>query len=446
MTFITRKNLDRRTFLRGASATIALPALDAMIPALTPGALAAVRRPRLGFIYVAHGAVMNQWTPTTTGTDFAFTRPLQPLESLRSHVNILSNLVHYQANSLGDGPADHARSGPVWLSGVHAKKTEGEDVRAGRTIDQIAAESIGQDTLYPSLEITTEDMTGLIGACDAGYSCTYLNTISWKTETQPLPMEINPRNVFERLFGFEQTPEARQARLAMDRSILDEIQGSVGTFRKGLGADDRQRMEQYFDNLREIERRLQVAESRQGTGLDVPDAPIGVPDNFEDHTKSMLDLMALAFETDMSRIFTFMLVRDVSQRSYPQIGVPDPHHATSHHQNDPEKLEKLVRINTYHVSMLAHFLEKLKTTPDVDGSLLDNSMVLYGSGMSNSDQHDHDPLPTILAGGGAGSLKTGQHVMYDSGTPMSNLLLSMLNKAGVPTERVGDSTGLLPHI
>jgi hypothetical protein len=322
---------------------------------------------------------------------------------------------------------------------VHPKRTEGEDVRAATTIDQIAAQHIGQDNRYPSLEITTEDMTGLVGACDTGYSCTYMNTISWRTPTTPLPMEINPRVIFERLFGDGGSPEQRMARIQEDRSILDEITRETPGLQSGLGPRDRARVGEYLDNIREIERRLQIAGKQTSSRLDVPDAPVGVPDSYEEHVKLMYDLMALAYQTDLTRVFSFMMARELSQRSYPQVGVPEPHHATSHHQDDPAKLAKLVKIQNYHVTLFAHFLEKLRATPDGDGNLLDHSMILYGSSLSNSNIHNHNPLPILVAGGGSGQLKGGRHLKFAENTPMANLLLSLLNRAGVPQDKVGDS-------
>ena len=446
MRFVAKKCLDRRTFLRGAGTVLALPLLDAMVPALTAQTRTAANpQTRLGFIYIPHGAVMKQWTPAATGSGFEFSDVLKPLEAHRDHVLVLSNLAHHQADSLGDGGADHARSSPTFLSGVHPKRTEGEDVRAATTIDQIAAEHIGQDTRYPSLELTTEDMTGLVGACDTGYSCTYMNTISWRTPTTPLPMEINPRVVFERLFGDGGSAAQRLARIQEDRSILDEITRETPGLESQLGPKDRTRVSEYLDNVREIERRLQVAEKQSATSLDVPQAPVGVPDSYEEHVKLMFDLMALAYQTDSTRIFTFMMARELSQRSYPQVGVPEPHHATSHHQDDPVKLAKLVKIQNYHVTLFAHFLEKLKSTPDGDGSLLDHAILLYGSSMSNSNIHNHNPLPVLMAGGGGG-LKGGRHLKYAEATPMANALMSVLARAGVPQDKVGDSTGPLADV
>jgi hypothetical protein len=434
--------------LRGISgAAISLPLLDSMIPALTAQTKTAANvTPRLGCVYIPHGAVMDKWTPVGTGTDFEFGPVLSALQRHRESVVVVSNLCHPMAEALGDGAADHSRSTATWLNGTHAKKTEGEDVRAGTTIDQMAADKIGQTTRFPSLEIATEDMTGLIGACDVGYSCAYMNTISWRNPTTPNPMEINPRVVFERLFGEGGTTEERVARMNEDKSILDQIGSAVPRLQQGLGAKDRTRMNEYLENIREIERRLQIAERQAGAQVAVPTAPVGVPDSFEEHVGLMYDMMALAFQSDTTRVFSFMMARELSQRSYPQIGVPDPHHATSHHQDNPEKLAKLVKIQNYHLSLFAKFLDKLKATPDGDGNLLDHTTLLYGSCMSNSNIHNHNPLPTLLAGGGAGTLKGGRHLKYPENTTMSNLLLSVLNKVVVPVEKVGDSTGPLADV
>jgi hypothetical protein len=436
MIFVTRKHIPRRAFLRSARAAFGLPLLDAMVPALTAQTKSVAH---LGFVYIPHGAVMDQWTPVATGSKFEFSPVLKPLAPFRERLLILSGLAHHQADSLGDGGADHARSSPTFLSGMHPKRTEGEDIRAGITIDQIAAQKIGQGNRYPSIEITTEDMTGVVGACDTGYSCSYMNTISWRTPTTPLPMEINPRVIFERLFG------SAGARVQEDRSILDEIAREVPGLASTVGPRDRARLDEYLDGVREIERRLQIAAKQRAASIAPPEAPAGVPDSYEEHAKLMFDLMALAWQTDMTRIFTFMLARELSQRSYPQVGVPEPHHATSHHQDDPVKLAKLVKIQTYHATLFAHFLERLRSIPDGDGSLLDHSLILYGSSMSNSNLHNHKPLP-ILVAGGANGFKGGRHLKFAEDTPMSNLLVSLLRRAGAEQEKVGDSTGALADV
>jgi hypothetical protein len=444
MSFVTKKHLPRRTFLRGVvGAGIALPLLDSMIPSMTAlAATAASPKSRLGFIYVPHGAVMDKFTPATEGTGFEFTQILKPLEPFRDKLTIISGLANKAAESQGDGGGDHSRSAPSFLSGVHPKRTEGEDIHSGVTIDQIAAERIGQDTPLPSVELGTED-TGLVGVCDVGYSCAYMNSIAWRTENTPLPMEINPRIVFERLFGDGSSAAERLARKQEDRSILDSVTQETSHLQSGLGARDKQRIGEYLENVREIERRIQKAEKQASNSLAVPETPIGVPESFDEHAKLMFDLQALAYQADITRISTFMLARDLSQRTFPQIGVPEPHHATSHHGNNPATIAKLAKINNYHYSLLAYFIAKLQATPDGDGTLLDHSMILYGSSMSNPNEHNHFPLPLVLIGGASGQLTGGRHLKFPERTPMSNMLLSVMDKAGIHMDKLGDSTGKL---
>jgi len=443
MAFISKKHLHRRTFLRGAGAAVSLPLLDAMIPAMTAlAATSAQPKTRLGFIYVPHGAVMDKWTPEKEGSEFEFSPILSPLQPYRDRVTIVSGLADIAAESQGDGGGDHSRAAPTYLSGVHPKRTLGDDIRAGITIDQIAAEKIGQDTPLPSLELGIED-TGLVGICDVGYSCAYMNTIAWKNATTPLPMEINPRVVFERLFGDGSNDQERRARRAEDRSILDSVTKETARLEGGLGTRDKQRVDEYLDNVREIERRIQKAEAQAKSSLTVPDTPIGVPESVEEHGKLMFDLQALCYQGDITRITTFMLARDLSMRTFPQIGVPEPHHAVSHHGNNPANIAKLAKINNYHATQLAYFIEKLKNTPDGDGSVLDHSMILYGSSMSNSNIHNHDPLPLVLIGGASGKLDGGRHLKFPARTPSSNLLLAILEKAGIHMDKIGDSTGAL---
>jgi Protein of unknown function (DUF1552) len=441
---ISKKHLPRRTFLRGVlGGAIALPLLDSMIPALTAATkTAASPKTRLGFMYVPHGAVMDKWTPAAEGAGFEFTPILKPLEPFRNQLLVFTGLANKAAESQGDGGGDHARSAPSYLSGVHPLRTEGEDVRAGTTIDQIAAQQLGQDTPLPSLELGTED-TGLVGVCDVGYSCAYMNSISWRTPTQPLPMEINPRVVFERLFGDGGNAADRLARKQEDRSILDSITGEVSHLQTGLGTRDRGKISDYLDNIREIERRIQMAEKRASLNVQVPETPIGVPDSFDEHAKLMYELQVLAFQAEITRVSTFMIARDLSQRTFPQIGVPEPHHSVSHHGNNPVMIAKLEKINTYHATLFAYFLERLRATPDGDGNLLDHSMILYGSSMSNPNEHNHFPLPLLVAGGASGKLAGGRHLKFTERTPMSNLLVSLLEKAGIEKGSLGDSTGML---
>ena len=446
---ITKKHLPRRTFLRGMGVTLALPFLDSMVPAQTLLSKSAANpRVRLAYCYIPHGGVMSNWTPAAEGSDFELSRTLMPLQPFRDQVVVVSNLAHKLAGAQGPGDSggDHGRSPSVFLNGVHPKRTEGEDVRAGTTVDQIAAAHIGQDTPLPSLELATEDMTGLIGACDVGFSCTYTNTISWRTPTTPLPMEINPRVVFDRLFGDGSNAAERLLRIQRERSILDAVTSQVRRLQHGLGANDRNRVAEYLDNVREIERRIQLTEAKNSQSVKVPATPIGIPDDHVEHSKLMFELMALAFQADITRVSSFMMAREVSYRTFPQIGVPDPFHATSHHQDNPEKLEKLTKINTYHVSLVAYFLDKLKSIQDGDGTLLDHSLILYGSSMSNSNMHNHSPLPVFVAGGACGRMKGGRHIKYPEDTPMANLLATTLVKAGLNEDHIGDSTGVLSEV
>jgi hypothetical protein len=446
MNFIFKKHIERRTFLRGIGAAISLPLLDSMLPAQTPLAAPTLR---LGLCFIPHGGVMANWTPVTEGADFKMSRILMPLEPYRNQVNVITNLAHKMAAPGGDGDngGDHTRSPAVFLNGVHPKRTDGADIQAGVTIDQMFAAKMGQETPLPSLELATEDYSGLVGACDVGFSCTYMNTISWRTPTTPLPMEINPRVVFDRLFGDGASTKERLERIDQQRSILDAAMAQVRHLEGTLGASDRNRVAEYLDTIREIERRIQLAEKQNAnSSLSVPTSPAGIPDNHEEHSKLMFDLMALSFQADITRVSTFMMAREVSYRTFPMLGFSESFHPASHHQNDPARLENLTKINTYHVGLLAHFLEKLRSTPDGDGNLLDHSLILYGSGMSNSNVHNHSPLPVVVAGGAAGKMKGGRHLKYPENTPMSNLLLSILDKAGVPQQSVGDSTGPLTDL
>jgi hypothetical protein len=442
--FITKTHIPRRTFLRGMGVSLALPLLESMVPARTALAQTAAKgAPRLGFVYIPHGAIMREWTPATEGAGFEFTPILKPLEPFRDYVNVVSGLAHQAA----DTTAVHSLSPTTWLSGVRPKATQGVDAFAGVTADQIAALAIGQETVLPSMEIATEDHSGLIGSCDRDYGCIYMNTLSWRTPTTPMPMEINPRKVFERMFGQGGSAEERLARIQEDRSILDAITKDVAGLQLRLGPSDRQTMTQYLENIREIERRIERAEKNQGDeGLLLPTRPAGVPFDFEEHVRLMYDLMLLAYQANITRVVTFMVSREVSNRTYPQVGVADGHHAISHHQNRAEKMEKNVRIQTFNVGMFAEFVDRLKKTSDGDGSLLDNMVLLYGSNMSNSNAHDHFPLPNLVLGGAAGRMKGGRHLRYPDRTPMTNLLVSMLEKAGVKQETLGDSTGRLENL
>jgi hypothetical protein len=441
---ITKKHLPRRTFLRGMGVTLALPLLDSMVPARTLLAqTSAGGTARLGFVYIPHGAIMREWTPAAVGAGFEFTPILKPLEPFREYLNVVTNLGHKAA----DTTAVHSLSPTTWLSGVRPKATQGVDAYAGVTADQIAAQAIGQETMLPSMEIATEDHSGLIGSCDRDYGCIYMNTLSWATPTTPLPMEINPRKVFERMFGQGGTAQERQRRIQEDRSILDAITSDVASLQGRLGPADRRTMAQYLENIREIERRIQRAEENQGDeALLLPARPAGVPFDFEEHVRLMYDLMVLAYQANITKVVTFMVSREVSNRTYPQVGVSDGHHAISHHQNRAEPMEKNVRIQTFNVGMFAEFVQKLKNTPDGDGSLLDNMVLLYGSNMSNSNAHDHYPLPNLVLGHAAGRMKGGRHIRAAEHTPMTNLLVSMLDKVGVREEKLGDSTGRIAEL
>ncbi len=439
--FITKMALPRRTFLRGLGAVIALPLLDAMVPALSAAAKPGPVR-RLGFVYTPNGATMSAWTPKGEGPLLDELSPtLSPLAPFKNHVMVPTGLSQRQAESWGNGNGEHSRGQSVWLSGVHPKRTEGADVRNATTIDQLAAQVIGNDTRLMSLELALEQ-NYMSGNCDNGYSCVYWNTISWRTPTTPLPMEVNPRVVFERMFGDGGTPEQRLAQVREDRSILDSVKQAVAGLQRRLGVGDRTKVADYLDAMREIERRIQVAERQSGESpIVLLDRPIGVPEAYDDHAKLMFDLAALAFQADITRVFTLLLGREQTNRPYPFLGVPEAHHAISHHQNDPAKLAQAAKINTYHIELLARFAATLQATPDGDGTLLDHSMILQGSGLSNSDQHSHINLPLVVVGGGGGRLKGGRHLRFPEDTPMNNLHLSLLEKVGVPVEKFGDSTG-----
>ena len=449
MSFITKKHLSRRTFIRGMGVTMSLPFLESMVPAQTPLAKTAANpQIRLGLCFMPHGAVMANWTPAEEGP-LKLSPILAPLEDYKNQVVVVSNLSHAMAGPQGPGDngGDHTRCPAVFLNGVHPKRTDGADIFAGVTIDQIAAGKIGQETLLPSLELAIEDYSGLVGSCDVGFSCTYMNTISWRTPTTPMPMEINPRVVFDRMFGDGATPEQRLQRIESQRSILDAVNDQIRRLQGGLGSTDRNRVVEYMDTVREIERRIQISEKQNSNAsLDVPKTPAGIPDDYIEHTKLMFDLMALSFQADITRISTFMMAREVSYRTFPKLGISESFHPASHHQNLPARLEALTRINAHHVQLFSHVLERLKATPDGDGNLLDHSLLLYGSAMSNSNVHNHGPLPVLVAGGAAGRLKGGRHIKYPENTPMSNLLMTILDKAGIPQESVGDSTGFLSEV
>ena len=445
---ITGRSLSRRTVLRGLGASMALPLLDAMAPAFAYAPQSAAKPVRrLSIVYVPNGIVMDRWTPAAEGTDFELTPTLAALKPFRDQLLVISGLVHQTAFPLpGEGAGDHARAAACFLTGVHPKKTEGADIQAGISMDQIAAREVGRQTQLASLELGC-DPNYFLGACDAGYSCAYGNTLSWRTTTTPLPVEIEPRAVFERLFGDASSTDAatRRARRQEDRSILDSLMEDVARLQRDLGPTDRGKLAQYLEAIRDIERRIQTAEqqSAESTQLPLLTRPSAIPDAYADHVRLMFDLQLLAFQADLTRITTFMMSREVSSRTYPELGIPDPHHPMSHHQGDAKKIEKLAKINAFHVTLFAEFLEKLRAIPDGDGSLLDHLMILYGCGISDSDQHLHDNLPALVLGGGAGRLRGGRHLRYAADTPMTNLQLSLLDKMDVAIDRLGDSTGKL---
>ena len=440
---ITGKALPRRTFLRGMGATVALPFLDAMTPAF---ASASTPVTRVAFVYTANGIIMQDWTPAAEGAGFAFSKTLMPVEPFRDDLLVLTGLAHRNGEALGDGPGDHARAGASWLTGVHPKKTRGADIRNGMSVDQMLAETIGRDTPLPSLELGLQDVR-MVGGCDSGYSCAYSNTISWSSPTTPLPYENNPSRVFSRLFGDGDTtdPAVRAVRARQNRSLLDFVRDDAARLRSTLGAGDRRKLGDYLDSVREVERRIRNARY-DGVDLPVLDRPDGIPPTFEEHVRLMSDLVTIAFQADLTRVVTLMYSREGGNRTYRSIGVPDAHHGLSHHQNDPEKMARLAMIDRHHVAMLAYFLGKLREAEDENGSLLDHSMVVYGSSLSDSNAHTHDDLPTLRAGGGSGKLHGGRHLRYAGGTPMTNLFVTLLDRLGVRREQIGDSTGRIAHL
>jgi hypothetical protein len=435
--FITKKSLPRRTFLQGLGAAVALPLLDAMVPAATALAQTAAQPVRrFGAVYVPHGVIYDQWLPLTTGRDFEFKPIMKPLERFRDHVVVVSGT----GNTNYDG--NHGPGPNCFLSGVPGKLTETADIQLGVTLDQVIARKIGQTTTFPSLEVATEDFTGYVGACDTGWACAYLNTFSWSGPTTPLPMEINPRVVFERMFGGTGTLEERVARMRVGRSILDSIIPEATSLQGRLGAADRVKLAAYLSDLREIERRLQRAEANAHTTV-TTEAPVGVPVDFEEHVGLMFDLLAMAYQSDITRVFTFMMARELSQRTYPQLNCLDPHHAMSHHRNEPALIAGNARVQTYHYGLFAKFVDRLKNTPDGDGSLLDHSLILYGSGMQNSNLHSHHDIPLVVVGGGSGTVKGNRHVATPKLTPVANLLVALGQKSGLDIAQHGASNGVV---
>jgi hypothetical protein len=436
--FISKTALPRRTFLRGLGATIALPFLESMVPAATSlSQAAATPRTRLGCIYFPHGAIMNKWTPDGEGSSFEFSEILQPLKPFQDRLNIISDLRHALAYGSG-ATANHNRSAASFLSGAHAKV--GAQAHLGVTVDQVAAQKIGQDTPLPSIELMIE---GTSLNCGDGLSCSYRDTISWQGPTSPLPMQNNPQVVFERLFGDGNTSAQRKARRQQSLSLLDSVTQEAATLQRKLPAADRSRLDQYLNDVREIERRVEQAGEQVSDDLAVPSAPTGVPSDVEEHIKLMYDLQVLAWQAEITRVSTLLLAKELSNSVYPKSGVRDAFHVLSHHSNVQENKDRFAVLNRYHVTLFAYFLEKLRATPDGDGTLLDHSLVLYGSGMSDGNQHNHTDLPVILAGGASGRLKGGRHLRNPKNTAMANLLLAILDKLDAPTDKFGDSTGML---
>jgi len=439
---LTKKALPRRTFLKGVGATLSLPLLDAMVPAAT----ALEKTPakpvrRLGYVFMPMGCDITRWTPPGGEKLDKLSPILSSLEPVKQDVTIVSNLE--LANAY---PGSHATSNSAFLSAAKAKVTESTDYYLGTTADQIAARHIGQSTQLPSLEMAM-DLLKLVGQCDNGYACVYQNNLSWSSPTTPLPAEAHPRIVFESLFGEGGTAKERRAALRERASLLDSVSEEITRLQHELGPADRAKLEEYLTAVREVERRIQTAES-DGAKNQLPDLdrPLGVPASYADHVRLMFDLQVLALQGDVTRVITFQLARETSNRTYPEIGVPDPHHPLSHHGNNAEKVARMAKINSFHVSLFAEFVQKLKKTTDGNGSLLDHSLYLYGSGMGNPNVHDHTNLPTIVAGGGAGKMRGGRHIQYDKPTPLANLHLSLLNKVGVPVESFADSTGTVDEL
>ena len=434
---ITKKALPRRTFLKGMQATLALPLLDAMIPAMTALAQTpakAVRR--LGFVFIPMGCDHARWTPEGTGALDQLSPILNPLEPVKEQLTVVTNME--LQNSY---PGTHDTSNSGFLSAAFAKHTESSDYFLGTTADQVAAKQMGQETQLRSLELSM-DLNPLAGVCNNGYACVYTNCLSWSSPTTPLPSEAHPRLVFERLFGEGGSLAERRAALKSRASLLDSFNDDIARLKGSVGTADRARVDQYLDSIREVERQIQRAEAAASDNL-LPDLdrPVGVPQSFGDHAKLMFDLQALAFQADITRVVTFQLTRELSNRTYPEIGVPDPHHPTSHHGGDPEKVAKIAKINTFHVSLFAEFLQKLQATPEGDGTLLDNTVYLYGSGMGNPSLHDHVNLPILVAGGAATGMRGGRHIRYENGTSLGNLHLTLLDRVGVHLDTFGDSDG-----
>lgn len=442
---ITQKHLSRRTVLRGVGATIGLPLLDSMVPAWAATRNTAAKPVmRMGAVYVPMGVNMSMWVPKQEGA-LRLSPILQTIAPFKEQALVVSMCDSEGAVARPeDGGGAHSRIQPTWLTGVHVKKTDGPGFRAGTSMDQIAAQQIGQETQLSSLELALESVD-LVGACEFGYTCAYTGTISWRTPTTPLPMEVNPRNVFERLFGDADSTDAktRLARMSRNKSILDAVTKDVERLQRGIGPKDKTKVAEYLDSVRDIERRIQKAEQQSGQEMPVVEQPVGIPSSYEEHGKLMYELLALAWQADLTRVASFMMARELSTRIYPEIGITEPHHPLSHHANDPEKLAKQAKLNMFHLGIFRSFLEKLKATPDGDGTLLDHTVMLYGSGMSNSDLHLPLEVPSLVIAGKDTGIKTNQHIKVSKGTPLSNLQLALLDRVGCKIDSFGDSTGRL---
>jgi Protein of unknown function (DUF1552) len=435
---IAKKSLPRRTFLRGMGAAVALPFLESMAPAMTPLAQSQARPPlRFGGVYLPNGCVMENWTPKTADGSLEMTPVLKPLEPFRDQLTVVGNLTR----AGGKNSSDHAVSSAGWLTGALAKQTEAEDIRVGISIDQVLAKHIGQDTPFPSLEFATEDFSGYVGGCVPGYSCAYMNTISWASETAGLPMEIDPRAAFERMFGRAGSPAERQVRRTQDRSILDSVLQEARSLRTKVGAPDRARLDNYLENVREIERRIQKTEARNATEVTTLNAPLGVPESFEEHMGLMFDLLVVAYQSDLTRVFTFMTGREASQRTYPALGFKETHHDISHHARQAEKMEQHTRINAYFAALFARFLEKLRNSPEADGDVLDHSLIAFGAGMSDGQAHNSYPLSFSVIGGVGGQVKGNRFIIAPEWTPIANVWLGVASMFGSRIESIGESTG-----
>lgn len=456
MTYVKPVAMNRRTLLRGMGTLMALPLLDAMTPLSALAQAGAKAKPlRAAFLFVPNGVNMEAWRPAVAGTDLALSKTLAPLAGIKNKINVMSGLTQHNAFALGDGGGDHARSAAAWLTGCHPVKTSGANIKVGMSADQIIARKLGDKTRFPSLELGIE-RSGLAGDCDSGYSCAYSNTIAWRTENTPVAKEINPREVFERLFGTAddvKNGEARALRQAEHKSILDFVLEDAAQLKRQLGSHDQQKLDEYFTGVREIERRIEFMEKSKAEGAS-QDAqafhvPVGIPGDYEQHVRLMGDMMILAFQADLTRACTFMFANEGSGHAYKNLTIAEGHHELSHHGRNPEKLEKLQQINQFHVTQLAYILQKMDSIKEDGGTLLDNTMLVYGGGISDGDRHNHDDLPILIAGGAGAGIKTGRHVVYENNTPMSNLFLSMFDRMGIPAETigsVGDSTGRLQQL